>query len=252
VKLSQRILNVVNDNILNNFGFDLQRYRYDAVPTDDQICRQSIDLLENIATIIDTETPTILDVGSFRGDSIRRFRYIWPEATITGFESDPGALKILHNHWDSVSNVEIVDAAVLDMNSTTKLHQFESNERTSVFESLVNAEQSEVFQGTFQVSTISLSQYCSTHSIEYIDLLNVASRGLELQAIQSAIGMFEEGVIRLVVVELVFDPIYKCGARPNSIFSLLDSLGYACQGIFNQAGRSGHLERADGLWQKVD
>ena len=59
-------------------------------------------------------------------------------------------------------------------------------------------------------------------------------------------GFEKQGVLHGTKDKYEKDPTYKDGARPSAVFSLLESLGYVCKGIFNQAGRSGHLERADG------
>ena len=252
MKSTQRILNRLNNTFLNNIGFDLQRHRYDAVPKDDYLGQHGVDLLTDISNTINTTTPTILDVGSFRGHSIRVFRHIWPDSVITAFEPSLASSAILHNHWDSVPGVQIVDSAVFDATSTIQLPKPTSNTSTSIFESRVYSERDNISTSSPMVPTVSLTQYCTSCSIEYVDLLNIATRGSQLQIIQGAKEMLTEGAIHLVVIELTFDPTYKDGARPSAVFSLLESLGYVCKGIFNQAGRSGHLERADGLWRKFE
>jgi len=250
VKLTQRILDNVNDHFLNNLGLDMQRYRYDAVPIDRTFEQHGVDLLGDMSEIISNRSPVILDVGSFRGDAIRIFQHIWPKATITGFESDPELLAILHNHWDSVPGVEIVSSAVPDVPSTTQTHQITSNVMNLFPAFQPNPERNRASAGSIMVPTISLSDYCAASSITHVDLLNVATQGSELPVIQGAKEMLSEGAVRLVVIELTFDPIHGDRTRPSAVFSLLESLGYVCQGIFNQVGRSGQLVSADGLWRR--
>ena len=85
--------------IFTRLGLDIQRltsrqngpYRLDQIPSGQ-------DLLHDMVIFVKTTRPYIVEVGANQGDSIRAFRHIWPESTISVFEDDAGLLTILKNH----------------------------------------------------------------------------------------------------------------------------------------------------------
>ena len=250
-RMLSRIFSFVNQNILNGIGLDLRRYYgTDLVYLGLDSFDERKDLLGDIFSILGKEVSTVIDVGAFRGDAIRLFRYTWPGTRIVAFEADPSSATILHNHWDSVPGVEIVGSAVLDITGTTMLYQFRSKSKSSILDMDIVSAASEPRLGSVQVPSISLSDYCSKEGLEEIDLLSIASCGSELQVIQGAEDLIDDKRINLIVVEMKFKSPYKGNVQPSEIFSMMESLGYAFYGIYNQISLGGALESADGLWRR--
>ena len=91
MRLKRRVLKLINSAIWN--PLDLHLLKLSQAIQDDRDSKLSIDIDSDIYTLTDTDNPTILDVGANLGQSIDRFKQIWPSSRIISFEPNPSSVR---------------------------------------------------------------------------------------------------------------------------------------------------------------
>jgi FkbM family methyltransferase len=84
-----------------------------------------------------------------------------------------------------------------------------------------------------RIETITLDRLCAARAIDVLDILKMDIQGGELMALRGAEGMLAQGAIRLIALEVLFQPLYR---RQPSFWDLqqhLQRFGYAFQGLYD-------------------
>jgi FkbM family methyltransferase len=244
----RRLLSVLNVMVLHRLGLRLQRFN-DAALLWERDSGLGRDLKSDLVSFIEQSGPVVFDVGAHRGQSIRAFRHMWPDSTITSFEPDPLLARRLRNAWRGVPGVDIVESAVLDSDAIVSLFQFESSDLNSVLDRSPGSWIREDFKtGEVAVQSLTLDGYCSDNKVERIDYLKVDVQGAELQVLQGAEGLLSNRAIKYVLLELTFYDLYDGGARPSEVFASMESAGYRFVAMYNQTIGDSRLKWADALW----
>jgi len=125
MRVNRRILKLINSAIWN--PLDLHLLKLSQANQDDHDSKLSIDIDSDIMTLVNTDNPTILDVGANLGQSIDRFRQIWPSSRIISFEPNPSSVRQLFKKYSDTIGITIVESAVADLSSHRRLFQFEDS-----------------------------------------------------------------------------------------------------------------------------
>ncbi len=247
MRLKRRVLKLINSAIWN--PLDLHLLKLSQAIQDDRDSKLSIDIDSDIYTLTDTDNPTILDVGANLGQSIDRFKQIWPSSRIISFEPNPSSVRQLFKKYSGTSGITIVESAVADLSSHRRLFQFEDSSLDSFFDRHDDSWITEDSTGSTEVSCVTLDDYCARNELESIDLLKVDVQGAELDVINGVTRLLDNCRIRLVQLELIFCDLYEGGVPAGSLLNKMDSLGYELVGFYQQVVHNGRLGWADGLWQ---
>ena len=216
---------------------------------DDRDSKLLIDLDSDIKELISTHEPTILDVGANVGQSIDRFKKIWPSSKVVSFEPNPSAIRQLRTKYSGTAGITIVGSAISDQSSNRRLFQFEDSELNSFYDRSSLSWITDAPTTSTDVKCITLDDFCSETELEYIDLLKVDVQGAELDVINGASRLFSQRSIHLVQLELIFGDLSEGGVTAGSLLNEMDSLGYELVGFYQQVAHHGRLGWADGLWR---
>ena len=247
MRVNRRILKLINSAIWN--PLDLHLLKLSQANQDDHDSKLSIDIDSDIMTLVNTDNPTILDVGANLGQSIDRFRQIWPSSRIISFEPNPSSVRQLFKKYSDTIGITIVESAVADLSSHRRLFQFEDSALNSFFDRHDDSWIPEDSTGSTEVSCVTLDDYCVRNGLEYIDLLKVDVQGAELDVISGATRLLDNSLIGLVQLEMIFCDLYEGGVPAGSLLNKMDSLGYELVGFYQQVVHNGRLGWADGLWR---
>ena len=247
MRVNRRILKLINSAIWN--PLDLHLLKLSQANQDDHDSKLSIDIDSDIMTLVNTDNPTILDVGANLGQSIDRFRQIWPSSRIISFEPNPSSVRQLFKKYSDTIGITIVESAVADLSSHRRLFQFEDSALNSFFDRHDDSWITEDSTGSTEVSCVTLDDYCVRNGLEYIDLLKVDVQGAELDVISGATRLLDNSLIGLVQLEMIFCDLYEGGVPAGSLLNKMDSLGYELVGFYQQVVHHGRLGWADGLWR---
>lgn len=200
------------------------------------------DLLNNLDNII------IFDVGSHIGNTIKRYRSIFPNSRIFAFEPTESSYKKLINQFynDTKINVSLlglsnrVDKMTFYLSESNNLNSFkEPNERAWGFEKTETA----------HVDTNTLDNFCDLNNIKHIDILKLDVQGSELDVLKGSQLFLSKGKIGLIYLEWQVVPLYKGHSKYFLIGEYLEQYGYELFNLYNiNEARSGQLRWGDSIY----
>lgn len=161
--------------------------------------------------LITSDVPTILDVGAHRGESVRYFKSIYPEARIFSFEPNPDSydelLKVAQEFGTQALQVAVGDTVedecVYYRQSISHMGGLMPIYADSA-DSLGYARQAP--NEAMIVRKTALDQIAVDFGIDHVDILKVDVQGFELQVLQGASSLLSE--TDCVTIEVLLYDLY--------------------------------------------
>lgn len=193
----------------------------------------------------------IIDAGSNRGDTIANYRNAFPEAAILGFEPTPQLLSELRARFADDPKIAIEPRAVADKPGTRELFLYANDATNSLLELTDRVyTEGEIRQlGRVSVDVSTLDDHLDECGIRDVDILKTDLQGGDLTALRGARRRLSEGRVRLLMLELLFVPLYAGQGYAWEVCSQLDTWGYRLFGVFDvRSSPDGQIKWGDGLF----
>jgi len=199
----------------------------------------ALDLLGNVS-----EKLSVFDVGanagSFSEEIIRRKSNI----VVNAFEPFPAAFRDLsrleerHRRDFRAHNFALSDVA--------GEREFFINAQSVTNSLLPNAACSEDYQpgnyatpvGTIEVKLETLDSFCKNESISKIHLLKIDTQGADLKVLKGGEQMIDSGRVCMILVEVLFVPLYEGQCWFGDIYGWLTSKGFKLVNLYDVAHAS--------------
>jgi FkbM family methyltransferase len=196
-----------------------------------------------ISKYIKTESPFILDIGSYDGRDSLDFLEIYPEAKITAFEADPRSVEVFRK---LTPDIPLIEAAVCDIDGEvdwfSSFKNIENPRQSS--SSSINKPKNHLkryervsFEQDRRVKAIRLDSWYNTSGLSTIDLIWADVNGGERELITGAQKALEN--TRLIYLEYSDLELYEGQATLDEIQRLLPS--FRALQIFREEGFSNIL-----------
>lgn len=183
------------------------------------------------AALRSVPAPVVFDVGANVGQSIARFRRVWPRAVIHAFEPGRSPFAELERRTAGAPSIHLHHAA-LGASAGSREFQENSHADMSSFLNPATAAWGRIVDRyTVPITTVDL--YRSAHSIPQVDILKIDTQGFDLQVLKGARGSFEDQAIRFVLLELIFGDLYEGQGRVDDLFRLLLDQRMELVGIYD-------------------
>ena len=180
----------------------------------------------------------ICDVGANVGDTVHRYRTLFPAATIDAFEPFPDVHRALAARFAGDARVRNHQCAVADRAGTRRLYVNDAHVTNSLLPlnpaaaSWAGAS-AEHLDRTLDVPVVTLDEFCARRGLRHLDVLKLDIQGGEGQALEGAAGLLGSGAIRLVYLEILFAPLYRGQAGFCDVSRILQQHGYELFGLYN-------------------
>ena len=197
---------------INALGYDLVRREPAKVEPAD----------EKLQALISRRDPVIFDVGANLGQSITRFRRLFPQAFIHSFEPNPETFAKLAPYESpqiSLQQLAISDSegeSIFFLGPSSKMDSLHKINTDSMNYDLSNVEKkfgkskSEFTDRTnteIKVRKTTLDAYCAMHDVGQIDILKIDTQGHESAVLAGAVNILPRtGVI---LIEISFWDLYE-------------------------------------------
>jgi FkbM family methyltransferase len=197
----------------------------------------------------DIPSPVILDVGANVGQSIARFRRLWPQSVIHAFEPGRTSFSELQRRTAGAERVHLNEVA---LGASAGSREFQENSLGDM-SSFLNP--SEDAWGTivdrYAVPVTTVDRYRAERSVGPVDVLKIDTQGFDLQVLQGAHDSFEQGLVRFVLLELIFANLYQEQARVDDVFRCLLDHHMHLVGIYDVHAVHGLAGWADALFMRM-
>ena len=163
----------------------------------------------------------IFDIGANKGQSIERFKKIFPNCIIHAFEPIKDEFESLKKKYENDKNVHLNNFAIGSKNEQKK---FFINKKSSVssFRKVnkntkwlkLTSQEYNVDQSSFLVKEeltkiIKLDYYLQKKKISNVDILKIDTQGFEEEVLNGAKKSFLKNIISIIESEIIFDNVYK-------------------------------------------
>lgn len=201
----------------------------------------------------DRQGLTIFDVGGHVGETVARYKRMFPKATIYSFEPFPESFEKLRARFQRDRSIKPIRAAVSDKVGTTELYVNQLSETNSLFPYPVCGrryypKKAETVTN-IQVPATTIDDFCGKHSISEVDILKMDIQGAELMALRGAAEKLKQGLIQLIYTEVMFVRHYEEGAMFQEISNFLAAYDYTLFDIYSTFhARNGQLGYGDAVF----
>ncbi len=201
--------------LLNSFGVDFSRYDPNRIGK---------DVLRGISKFLPTDSPVVFDVGANVGQSVKKFRSVFPRCIVHSFEPSPSTFGVLKNELLAFENVHLCNCA---LGATPgKLPFFENTfSDMSSFLPLGASGWGTIAQETL-VDVQTVDEFCKTKNVSRIDVLKLDTQGYDLEVLRGAENMLTHSNVGLVYLEIIFPGMYEELPSFSDIYQFLASKGF--------------------------
>lgn len=176
---------------------------------------------ENIYKSKIKPSPVIFDIGANEGQSIERFKSLFPSSIIHSFEPDANLFSILKKKYGRDDSVVLNNYAV---GNKSELRNFNINAKseTSSFLKLkldsdwlkkrsiqYNTKPKKFTSNIVEVEVVTIDQYAKEHNIEFIDILKSDTQGFDDKVIKGCKRLIEKNCISFLELEIIFNDVYE-------------------------------------------
>jgi FkbM family methyltransferase len=176
-----------------------------------------INIDENIKFLQKKNHPIIFDLGANRGQSIKRFKKIFPYSKIYSFEPIEELIKELTAIYNNDESIILNNCAVGDINGKLKFNQYARSGISSfnnvtpdtkwINERIGKNEEKLIKQ--FNSEIVTLDDYCFKNNINSINLLKIDVQGYESKVLKGAVNLLKFSNIDIIELEMHHDEIYE-------------------------------------------
>jgi len=183
-----------------------------------------------LSKILTTESRHIFDVGANIGQSISRYRDIFPGCFITSFEPNPTIFSQLEKNWGSEPGITLNRVALSDFTGHAPFFLTRVSEASSLLRPTKRmielSTERKYDHETVKVPTMTLDRYCRSNNIRNIDVLKLDVQGAELSVLKGAKNLLKAGNVKIIYSEVIFAEIYTDQTRFIDLVSYLNKFNY--------------------------
>ena len=239
-------IKLLTKNMLDSLGLELRRTRptFGSFPGEPFLAQKEfIDKLE-------ISRPVIFDVGAHKGETVARYKALFPASTIYCFEPFPENCEILRSRFSSDSSVKVYQNAVSDINQS-KTFYVNENDATSSLLPRTNGQKRYFSKAadskcTLDVEAVTIDEIMLKNNIDHIDILKFDIQGGELMALKGAENALRESRVSVIYSEALFVPHYQNNPLLLDLWNFLDQHEYSFFDIYDlYRATNGQLRFAD-------
>lgn len=199
--------------------------------------------LKTVVGKFNEKQPVIFDVGANKGQSIDKFKSIWPGSKIHSFEPDKELFGHLSQKVTGQKDITLYEIALGDSNEVLTFHINQKKALNSVLEldqSPENRFSKKKILNSYQVQSKTLDTFINEYGFDQsIDLLKIDVQGFDLNVLKGSEYMLEKGKIKSILIEINFHPMYLNQAKPWEIIEFLARYNISLVGLY-EISRSVH------------
>jgi FkbM family methyltransferase len=188
--------------------------------------------------------PIIFDVGANVGTTIKKLVEVRPNSVIHSFEPNTEIFSQLSLVAADFKNVFTYNTALGEATGEAPFHIHKAHMSSSFL-----SHRAQIPETTKIVSISTVDSFCSAQKISRLNLLKSDTQGFELHVLKGASTMLGNQSIDLIMLELMFEPIYANYDRADEIIRYLSERCYRLVGIYNTFyGKKNHAVWCDALF----
>jgi len=208
----------------------------------------------NLLNALGVTEPVILDIGANVGQSVRKYRKVFPSSNIHCFEPFPEAFAQLESTYGLEPDVRLNPQAVAD--APGKRDLFVNAALSGISSLLPRAAgnrryfaKSAHLDDTVEVELTTIDDYLKSKAMERVDIMKLDIQGGELSAFRGAVETLAGQRVSLIFSETFFVPHYEDSPLFFQLWEFLAGYDYTLYNLYNLChARNGQLRYCDALF----
>jgi FkbM family methyltransferase len=190
----------------------------------------------------------IFDVGSHVGETLVKYKQIFPNSTVYCFEPFSISYNKLIKFNKEYKNLEIHNLAISDIEAEKELFINPDNSANSLLpldESMIEYSKQDNDTSKVVVKTITINKFCSNNNINKIDV-----EGEELRALNGASDLLKNKSIKVIFTEINFLKFREGYTLFHELCSYLETFGYNLFNIYEiQTSSDGQIRWGNAIFK---
>lgn len=203
--------------------------------------------------LVKNSKPTIFDVGAHTGNTVKRFRSLFPGAKIFCFEPFPAAFARLSASVTGDPMAESYRVAIADVSGVSNLAV---NQNTATNSLLASDARAANYWGpkrldtraVIEVNTETIEHFCDSKGLKHLDILKLDVQGAEYAVLEGARGLLQQQRIDLIYMEVIMAPTYVGQRKLAEYLALFQDLHYELFNLYNPRHKNGRLIQTDNIF----
>jgi len=173
-----------------------------------------------------SESPVILDIGSYTGEQSCEFAAQFPRSQIYAFEARPQSVEIIRRTVSRYSNIEVIESAVHEFDGETEFHVVNelNPAASSLFVGSGVQDIHPIRQTSITVPTMRLDTWAKKAEIRRFDIVWMDLQGAELLALRGMGDML--GTVRAIQLEITYRELYTGQVMWPEVRAFLEANGF--------------------------
>lgn len=245
----RRLLSRQGYTLVRTAGLPLlvKQQGYTVYQTDDPpIHRDLCCDMKRLAARVPFEIETVLDVGANVGQTSRRFARAFPRATIYAFEPIAQTFETLLKNTQHNERIQPHHFAMGAAAGTATIHLKPYTEMNSLVAELNQPTRGIGVSEEIKISTV--DAFAASETLPRIDLLKTDTEGFDLQVLQGAERLLNDGKVVFVLSEVGFWQAHKGNTSFCDLSSYLYAKDFVFYGLYDSAHHSAGLTWANALF----
>ena len=231
IRLIKNIINRSIKSFINYFGYELRGIK----PI---VSHNNYDAIHKfiVNKILELEGPIIFDVGANDGESIKRFRKIFPNLKIYSFEPDDKIFERLKTKYSNIKNIYLNNFGLSNKDATQKFYSYSYDKMSSLiplevdsklYKSRKIAKNSDKdFETEKMVQLHKLDSFANEKNIPRINVLKIDVQGCEPEVIEGAYDYIKKNKIDIIELEIILGFGYSKSISFYDVEKYLSKSGY--------------------------
>ncbi len=202
--------------------------------------------------LVRNEQAVIADVGAHLGQTARRYRRLFPQATLHCFEPFPASFDALSR---GLANDPKLHAHQLALGAVPGRRSLNVNRSSATNSLLRSDDRAEAYWGrdvlvtdsSIDVAVTTLDAFCIERSLAHLDILKLDVQGAELDVLAGAERLLRGQAIDIVYMEMIVAPTYVGQRELHDYLSFFRAHGYVLFDFYNPVRKHGRLLQTDNL-----
>jgi FkbM family methyltransferase len=180
---------------------------------------------------------SVVDAGAHHGHTVVQYLEHFPKCRVIALEPEPGNFAIAKETLAPFGErVELLPFALGETDGSVPLRLTSH----SGAHSLLEVDDMRYYDAPVETLTpiavrmVKLESILAERQLDRLDILKMDIQGAELLALRGAAKLLARHAIRLIALEVLFQPLYRNQPAFWDIADYLRSHGYALQGIYEQ------------------
>ena len=184
---------------------------------------------------------SVVDAGAHHGHTVVQYLEHFPNSRVIALEPEPGNFAIAKETLAPFGErVELLPFALGETDGRLPLRLTSHSGAHSLLEvgDMRYYDAPVETLAPIEVRVVKLDSLLAERRLDRLDILKMDIQGAELLALRGASELLARHAIRLIALEVLFQPLYRNQPTFWDIADHLRSLGYAQQGIYDQKHHS--------------